>query len=425
MTNRARTLPRAGSYWTAAAVAAIALWTSGAPSTTYPLYAADWHLTATVTTAVFALYPLALVVVLVLFGDISDHIGRRATILIGLAALLVGSLLFAVAPDIAVVFIGRAFMGFGVGLALSPASAAVVEFSQKGREGAASSVFTAGTAVGLALATLIGGALIQYAPFPLHLDFWVLVVAIAVTAGLVWFMPRHTRDEDRAPWRPRLPHVAPGLRMLYAVSAGAVIVSYMFGSVFLALGADVAEQLTGTSNVLVVGAVMAIMSVFIGATAIATRGVTPRTTVMVGVLVTLVALALLLTASQTRSFGVFVVTMLVAGAAYALMFSGGLGLISRNAPAHHRAGTISAVYLVAYVMQGVTAVVLGLIATADGLALALVVGAIAITVFALATLGTALALRPQPKPDELAADAPLAARAGSAGKSAPQLLMEE
>jgi len=40
-----------------------------------------WHLTPTATTAVFALYPIVLVVFLLVFGQISDHIGRRATML--------------------------------------------------------------------------------------------------------------------------------------------------------------------------------------------------------------------------------------------------------------------------------------------------------------------------------------------------------
>ena len=46
-----RTLGRRGSFLTAAAVAGISLWTSAAPTTTYPLYASAWHLTPTTTTA--------------------------------------------------------------------------------------------------------------------------------------------------------------------------------------------------------------------------------------------------------------------------------------------------------------------------------------------------------------------------------------
>jgi len=393
MNRIARTLPRAASYWTAAGVAAIALWTSGAPSTTYPLYEAQWHVTAAVTTTIFAVYPLTLVIVLLIFGDLADHIGRRAAILLGLAALLVGTILFAVAPNIAVVFIGRAFMGIGVGLALSPASAAVLEFSKPGRERSAGSVTTAATALGLALATLIGGALIQYAPFPLHLDFWVLVIAIAAVGIGVWFLPRHTRDESRGPWRPRGVTVAPGIRLLYVVATLAVGVAYMFGSVFLALGAQIAEQITATHNVFVVGAILALMSAVIGITAIATRALRPQVSIAIGSVVTLIAFGFLLDSAFSGSLAVFMVTTLVSGAAYALMFAGGLGLISQNAPAHHRAGTISAVYLVAYILQGAAAITLGLIATGDSLRVALEIGAVVISAFAIAALVATQLLR--------------------------------
>src|ERR687897_1024603 len=101
-----------------------------------------------------------------------------------LAARGAGSLAFGLAPDLTWVFIGRALMGVGVGLALSPATAAMVEFG--GPDGArrASSATTAATATGLALATLVGGALVQYAPNPLRLSFWVLT---AVDAGVFVF----------------------------------------------------------------------------------------------------------------------------------------------------------------------------------------------------------------------------------------------
>src|ERR1700754_778075 len=93
-----RPLSRRGGFWTAAAVAGISLWTSAAPTTTYPLYASAWHLTPTATTAIFAVYPVVLVVFLLVFGQLSDYIGRRATMLYGMGAMLAGVLLFAIAP---------------------------------------------------------------------------------------------------------------------------------------------------------------------------------------------------------------------------------------------------------------------------------------------------------------------------------------
>jgi MFS family permease len=92
-------LGRHASLLVSAGVVSHTLWTSAAPALTYGLYAQEWHLTHTVTAAIFAVYPIFVVVMLVGFGGISDQIGRRETMLAGLFASLTGALLFAVAPD--------------------------------------------------------------------------------------------------------------------------------------------------------------------------------------------------------------------------------------------------------------------------------------------------------------------------------------
>ena len=61
-------LSRTASFWTAAAVAGLALWASGAPTVVYPLYARAWDLAPSTTTLIFAVYPLVLIPVLLLFG---------------------------------------------------------------------------------------------------------------------------------------------------------------------------------------------------------------------------------------------------------------------------------------------------------------------------------------------------------------------
>jgi Major Facilitator Superfamily len=129
-------LGRRASFWVSAGVAAHTLWTSAAPAMVYRIYAEEWHLAVTTTTAIFAIYPIVVVLTLLGFGDLSDHIGRRATMLIGLAASLAGVFTFAVAPDVIWLFAGRPLMGIGVGLTASPATAAMVEFSAPDKPGA-------------------------------------------------------------------------------------------------------------------------------------------------------------------------------------------------------------------------------------------------------------------------------------------------
>jgi len=377
--------PRA-SFWAAALVAGLALWASGAPTVVYPLYAADWHLTPALTSAIFAAYPVVLIPVLLIFGNLSDYIGRRATILIGLTALALGSAVFGLAPDLGWVFAGRGLMGVGVGLALSPATAAMIEFGGPGRAHRASSTTTAATATGLALATLVGGALVQYAPLPLHLTFWVLTGVTVATGALAWFFPRHTPDESAGRWRPRGLAVPAGARREFAAGTLAVSAAYSMGAVFLALGAQIARQLIRSDNAFVDGAIISISAVMIGVVAILARRLPARTSLFFGPISLALGLGTLIGSGLAHSLLLFVVASILSGTGYSLLFSGGLGLVAASAPEHRRGAVISAAYVIGYLLQALCALGLGAIATSAGLLTAIEIGALPLVALAVAAL---------------------------------------
>jgi MFS family permease len=373
------------AFWTCAAVLALALWTSGAATPVYPLYSADWHLTPFLTTAIFAVYPLVLVVVLLVFGDLSDTIGRRASILLGVVASMVGVVLFAVAPSVGWVLVGRAFMGLGVGLSLSPATAKMIDVAGAVNSARTGAISTASTAVGLVFATLVGGALVQYAPFPLHLLFWVLLVVEAVVLVLVWRLDRD-RDTAAGRWRPHGIVVPRSLWGAVAAAAVSLSAAYALGAVVLSLGASIGQQLVGSTNAFVTGSIIAVSMVVIGVVALASRKIPLVVAMPIALAATALGFASLVAAASSHSLGLFLLFCVLAGAGYSLLFAGGLQIVGKFAPAHHRAGTLSAVYLVAYLAQGATALWLGAEATAGGLQHALDVGAPVIVALALAAL---------------------------------------
>jgi MFS family permease len=354
------------SFWTAAAVVVIALWASGSPALVYPLYEQAWALTPVVITAIFAVYPVVLVVVLLVFGSLSDYIGRRAAIVAGLSSILIGVLVFALAPGVEWLFVGRLFQGLGVGLALSPAGAALVEFDRTGSR--AGSVNTIAIAIGLTLATIVGGGLVQYAPWPRSLTFWTLLVVAAGVLVVALFLPRHVRGaEALGRWRPRPIRVPRNLRGVVVTAAFAVTATFAVGAVFISLGSQIVKDVLHTDNALIAGLVLAIGSAGSGAASLVLRRLPPRAAVAYGAGVGIAAVVLLIASSSASSLGLFIVASVVFGISSGLLFLGGLGLINANAPAHHRAGTLSVVYLVAYIGQGVLAVGLGLLSTSLGL----------------------------------------------------------
>jgi predicted MFS family arabinose efflux permease len=387
-------LGRRMACWVSAGVVAHTLWTSAAPAMVFPLYAAQWHLTHATITAIFAIYPVVVVAVLVGFGDISDYLGRRAAMLLGLAASLTGVLAFALAPNVIWLFAGRALMGIGVGLTAAPSTAAVLEFSGAGHTRIANSITTAAQAAGFAAALLIGGALVEYAPLPTRLCFWVLFGVIVILFAGTWLLPRHTVKEAKGRWRPKVPFIPVTMRPTFTLAALAITTAYTHGVLILSLGAQVARDLVGSNNALINGAALALFAIVSGLVGLIARSVTYRPAMLVGAAASALSMALFAVAVSQHQLAIFLAATTTAGGGYSLLFLGGLNLINAAAPAQHRGGVLSALYLLAYLSLGVVALVLGEVATLWGLALAVDLGAVAIGLLSLATLILLLRYKP-------------------------------
>jgi predicted MFS family arabinose efflux permease len=381
MEHGMRDTARRTTFATAALTAALALWTSGAPSVVYPAYGRIWHLAPAATTLVFGVYPLALLAVLGAFGGISDRIGRRSAIVLGLALMAAGTLAFALAPSVPVLVAGRMLTGAGVGFALAAATAALAESVPPGRGHLAGAVATASTAAGLTVALVLGGVALRFVGDPLHASYWPLLAAILVTLVLALRLPAGARSPGR---RLQLLRVHGSVVGVVAQGALGVAAAYGVGGVVLALGADVAVQLLGTADPLVIGLVLALSAVVIGVTALLARRLRASRGAPAGAAAMLVGLAALVLASGIGSLTVFLAAIVVTGIGYSLLFAAGIGAVAELAPAQHRASSVSAAYFGGYAVQGLAAIGLGSLATAEGLFAAIVVGAIGLSVLAVA-----------------------------------------
>lgn len=359
---------RTGTFWSSSIVLALCLWASGAPSVLYPVYAAEWHLPAVVTTSVFGTYPLALLVTLLVFGGVSDAIGRRRAILVGVALITVAAAAFAFAPNVGFLFLGRVLQGVGTGFALSAASASLVENSVFRNPRIASSLTTVSTSGGLTLSLVLTGVFAQHLPLPLVLSFVVLFVLGAVAFALVWLTPDDAPAGAR--WTPRPLRLAPGIRLPFAAATLSVAIAFAVGAMFLSLGAQMARQFTGTNDLAVIGLLLGVSTVVIMVVALLIGRVPALVSITAGAGVSLVGLGIMAAAASTGSMTLFLLWCVVGGAGYSLAFTGGLALVNRAAPAHHRGGTLSLVYLFSYLGQTLTAIGAGALATAVGLATA-------------------------------------------------------
>src|SRR5436305_8185409 len=98
----------------------------------YAVYRQHFHFSATELTLIFATYTIVLIPSLLLFGQLSDRVGRRPMLVAGLLTAAVGLAVLAAAGSTPWLFVARAVQGVALGAVVGTAAAALVELQPDG-----------------------------------------------------------------------------------------------------------------------------------------------------------------------------------------------------------------------------------------------------------------------------------------------------
>ncbi len=139
-------------------------------------------------------YSLAFGSLLLLGGRLSDLIGRRRMLIIGLVGFAAASALGGAANGFALLVVGRAIQGaFGALLAPAALATLTVTFSDPAERGKAFGVYGAIAGAGGAVGLLLGGLLTEYLSWRWCLYVNVILALVAVT-GAVRLLSNQPRD---------------------------------------------------------------------------------------------------------------------------------------------------------------------------------------------------------------------------------------
>src|SRR5436305_4653022 len=142
------------------------------PTPLYGLYRARFGFSELMVTVIFATYAAGVITALVLFGRLSDDIGRRRTLLPGIVLSALSAIAFVLAHGLTLLLVGRFLSGLSAGIFTGTATATLVDLAPRdGRERA--TLVAAMVNMGVGLGPLLSGLLAQWAPLKLDLVFWV------------------------------------------------------------------------------------------------------------------------------------------------------------------------------------------------------------------------------------------------------------
>lgn len=163
-------------------------------------------------------YVLVFAALLLTMGSVSDRIGRKKTLQIGLILFGIGSLAAALSTNTLMLIASRAFLGIG-GATIMPATLSLVSslFPPQERPQAIG-VWVAVFGLGVGLGPVIGGLLVQH--FPWNSVFFVNlpVIAVAVIGGALYLV--ESKDEHAHP--PDIPGVILSIIGLFALVYGII-----------------------------------------------------------------------------------------------------------------------------------------------------------------------------------------------------------
>src|ERR1700751_5855460 len=164
-------------------------------------------------------YALAFGGLLLLGGRLSDLVGRRRMLIIGLVGFAAASAVGGAATSFAVLVIGRGAQGaFGALLAPAALSTLTVTFTDPAERGRAFGVYGAIAGAGGAVGLLLGGVLTEYLSWRWCLYVNVILAVIAV-AGAVRLLAPQPRDPDvRIDWPGTVLVIAGLVSVVYGLS---------------------------------------------------------------------------------------------------------------------------------------------------------------------------------------------------------------
>jgi len=356
-------LGRRTSFWLLAATLGLLLFASSAPSPLYVVYQTEWSFSTITLTSVFAVYALALLASLVIAGSVSDHVGRRPTLLFALVIELGGMLLFAEARGVAWLFAARIVQGVATGIAMGTISASLIDLEPAERPRLGATLGVAAPLAGLALGALAAGLLVEYGPDPTRLIFWLLAAAFVAAILVAVAVPETVAH--RGPWahslKPRLsiPPPARGdfVRALPCMIAGLI----------LSLGPSVTAGVLGNTSHVVGALPIFVMAGISAVASVRLREAHPRATAQGGLTALALGVAFALLAIADRSTGLFLAATAIVGLGFGPAFAGAFRTLTAQASIDHRAGLVSSILAVAYLAFSLPAVAAGAAVTQFGL----------------------------------------------------------
>lgn len=267
----------------------------------FPSYVMDMGASYTFLGFIISIYGAAQLVVQIPIGRLSDRMGRKRLMLLGLATFAFLPPLYIYAENAYTLLFIRALGGVGAAFVWPTAMALIIDQSRAQSRGAAMGFYNASFFTALALGPFLGGALYDRMGLEAPFYFWTLlgIASIIIVALKVPESKKVVLSAERQQQIKNEPLIAPGYMITFLACCAVIFWSGVVGGFNITLLPSYAADLGfSTTNIgliyLVYGGITAISNIYFGR--LADRG-RRRWLIFLGSLAGLISFALLFMAA--------------------------------------------------------------------------------------------------------------------------------
>jgi MFS family permease len=329
------------------------------PTPLYPLFQQRYGFGALQVTVIFAVYAFGVIAGLVLFGNLSDQIGRRPVLLVGLALSALNAVLFLAAGSLVPIYVARIVSGLSAGIFTGTATAYLVDLAPGGRRRFASVVAVFANLGGLGTGTLLSGLLAQYAARPLRLPFAVdLVLLVPATVAVLLTPETVSRTELRL--RLQRLGVPPEVAGIFWRVSVAAFAAFAVSGVFSSVAPGFLAHELGRHSPALAGLLVFVLFASSLVGQLANGGLTDTRALSIGCVLLIGGCALLGLSVGVESMTALFASAVVGGLGQGMVVGAAVGAINNRAPVERRGETASSFFVIAYLGLSIPVIACGI-----------------------------------------------------------------
>lgn len=332
------------------------------PTPLYPMYEATFGLSNIMITIIYAVYAAGVISALLVFGQLSDRIGRRYILLPGVLLSAISAVVFLVTDSVTLLFVGRIISGFSAGLFTSTATATLVNLAPKTKQGLASMIASAVNMLGLGLGPLLAGVLAEYFAYPMRLVFIVHILILLPAVYFIWTMEEPIKERKSFRITVQKLRVPSDVRPVFIQAVIPAFAGFSVLGLFTSVSPAFLQEVIQVDNRAILG-VMVFVCFFASSVGQSIFTHTSDHTILVlGSLILLSGVLFVGMALFFHSLTILVIGAIISGAGQGLSFRAGLSSVNQKTAAQKRGEVTSSFFTIAYIALSIPVIGVGVLA---------------------------------------------------------------